>query len=230
MYLPVFLIGLLWGGLYRYFMVRARSALLGFAFALSALLVAYQFEIPAVKLLAGIVVKFLALAVVLRLMEGRMVRCLGLDADRRRVGRGDVRSRHRADGPRLLGGRITRGLPDLLNTPFQARPSRRPWSRAVDRDTASSDLAGTAKRRAWETAVPKPDYPHRRPPARHRTLSPVDRKDMLPSKTNVTVKMASDRMILSGKMNRSLEVEEVQKTIPHPVKGVRKDWVAGTEL
>lgn len=72
MYVPILLLGVLWGLMYRYFMRRSGSALLGFAFSLAVLLVAYQYEIAAVKLVAGIVVKFLVLAVVLRLFERRL--------------------------------------------------------------------------------------------------------------------------------------------------------------
>jgi hypothetical protein len=72
MYGVIFVIGLLWGGVYRYFVTRSGSALLGFGFAMAALLFTYQYEIAAVKLLAGVVVKFLVLAVLLRFLEGPM--------------------------------------------------------------------------------------------------------------------------------------------------------------
>ena len=78
MYVPILMIGFLWGLMYRYFMRRSGSALLGFGFALSALLVAYQYEIAAVKLVAGVVVKFLVLAVVLRFFETRIREWLGI--------------------------------------------------------------------------------------------------------------------------------------------------------
>lgn len=79
MYLPVLLIGMLWGGMYRYFVSRSSSALLGFAFAMASLLAAYKFEIAAVKLLAGVVIKFVVLVGVLRALEGPMLDWLGVE-------------------------------------------------------------------------------------------------------------------------------------------------------
>lgn len=79
MYVPIFIIGLLWGLMYRFFLLRAESALLGFGFAMAVLLVAYQYEIAAIKLVAGIVVKFIVLGLVLRFGERRMRAWLGLD-------------------------------------------------------------------------------------------------------------------------------------------------------
>ncbi|MEM6287578.1 MAG: hypothetical protein AAF845_10520 [Bacteroidota bacterium] len=78
MFGPILILGFLWGLMYRYFMSRSGSALLGFAFSLAVLLVAYQYEIAAVKLVAGIVVKFLVLAVILRLFEERIREFLGI--------------------------------------------------------------------------------------------------------------------------------------------------------
>ncbi len=72
MFVPLLIAGFLWGWIYRYFQSRSASALIGFAFALAALLAASSFEIASVKLLAGVVVKFLALAVALKFLEPRI--------------------------------------------------------------------------------------------------------------------------------------------------------------
>lgn len=79
MYLPLFAIGLLWGAMYRYFMTRSTSALLGFGFTIAVLLTASTFEIASVKLLAGVVVKFLALALALRYAGERASEWLGIE-------------------------------------------------------------------------------------------------------------------------------------------------------
>lgn len=79
MYLVVFAVGLLWGGMYRYFLTRSPSALLAFAFSAAALLAAYQFEIASVKLVAAVVMKFLVLALVLRFAGDAMRGWLEID-------------------------------------------------------------------------------------------------------------------------------------------------------
>lgn len=96
MYAIVFAIGLLWGGMYRYFLTRSSSALLAFAFAAAALLAAYQFEIASVKLVAGVVMKFLVLAVVLRLFGETIRSWLGLDETEAHGAWSDVSEQDRA--------------------------------------------------------------------------------------------------------------------------------------
>ena len=69
MFAPIFLIGLLWGLIYAYFVRNARSTLVGYAFATALLVQAYQFEIVGTKLLGGILAKFIVLALLLRFAE-----------------------------------------------------------------------------------------------------------------------------------------------------------------
>ena len=79
MFVPVLLIGLLWGLIYAYFVRNARSKLVGYAFATALLVQAYQFEIVGIKLLGGIVAKFIVLAVLLRFFEPAIWGWLGGD-------------------------------------------------------------------------------------------------------------------------------------------------------
>jgi hypothetical protein len=65
----VFLLGILWGLLYTYFIKKAKVTLLGFAMACSVLLPAYQFEMVSIKLLGGILMSFLVFAALLRFVE-----------------------------------------------------------------------------------------------------------------------------------------------------------------
>lgn len=77
MFVPVLLIGLLWGLIYAYFVRNARSALVGYAFATALLVEAYQFEMVGTKLLGGILAKFVVLALLLRFLESRIWSWLG---------------------------------------------------------------------------------------------------------------------------------------------------------
>ena len=72
MFFPIFVLGLFWGYMYYYFMTRAKSTLLGFAFATALLLGAYQFEMASIKLLGGIMVKFIVLALVVHFLQDRI--------------------------------------------------------------------------------------------------------------------------------------------------------------
>ncbi len=82
MFGPIFIVGLLWGLMYTYFIRKARSALIGFGFATSLLLGAYQFEVASIKLFGGMVVKFVVLAVLLKVGEAWIRRFI---QDRRAV-------------------------------------------------------------------------------------------------------------------------------------------------
>jgi hypothetical protein len=66
MFLPIFLIGLLWGFMYYYFVSRARLLVVGYAFATALLIHANQFEVTSLKLLGSVVMKFIVLALLLR--------------------------------------------------------------------------------------------------------------------------------------------------------------------
>ena len=73
----IFALGLGWGLMYAHFVRRAHVPILGLAVALSVLLSAYQFEIASIKLLGGVLMKFLVLAVLFHFFERRVARWLG---------------------------------------------------------------------------------------------------------------------------------------------------------
>jgi len=65
MWVPIVLIGLLWGAMYRFLVTRAPVPLIGHAFASALLIYAAQFEITGVKLLGGVLTKFIVFSLVL---------------------------------------------------------------------------------------------------------------------------------------------------------------------
>jgi len=69
MFIPIFLLGLMWGLMYFYFISRARFVVIGYAFATTLLLGAYQFEMASIKLLGGVLMKFLVLAMIMYLAD-----------------------------------------------------------------------------------------------------------------------------------------------------------------
>lgn len=79
MFLPIFLLGLLYGFIYRLFVMRARFKLFGFAAATSTLLfAAYNFETSNVKLLGGIIMSAIVTSGFLLVAEPILARLLGL--------------------------------------------------------------------------------------------------------------------------------------------------------
>jgi hypothetical protein len=66
MFFPVFLLGMLWGGMYLFFMRKPEYLLYAFAFATVVLIDAYQFEMVSIKLLGGVLLKFIVMALVFR--------------------------------------------------------------------------------------------------------------------------------------------------------------------
>ena len=72
MFVPVFLLGMLWGGMYYYLVSRARLAVVGYAFATALLIHANQFEITSLKLVGGVGIKFIVLALLMRLAMPRL--------------------------------------------------------------------------------------------------------------------------------------------------------------
>ena len=66
MFLPIFLLGAAWGRMYRYMVNRATLTVIGYAFGTALLINANQFEMTGIKLIGGMVAKFLVLAVMLR--------------------------------------------------------------------------------------------------------------------------------------------------------------------
>jgi hypothetical protein len=76
MYLPIFILGYLWGVFYKYFINRSQVKVIGFAFAVAVLINAYQLEMNSTKLLGSMVMQFITLAVLFKLMEIRLYRWL----------------------------------------------------------------------------------------------------------------------------------------------------------
>ena len=67
MFVPVFILGVLWGLMYYFIVSRARFLVFGYAFATALLLNAYQFEMTGIKLLGGVTMSFLVLALIMYL-------------------------------------------------------------------------------------------------------------------------------------------------------------------
>ena len=76
MFVPIFILGVMWGLMYTYFVSRSRFVIVGYAFATTLLLNAYQFEMASIKLLGGVLMKFLVLAMIMYLVERYMGRWL----------------------------------------------------------------------------------------------------------------------------------------------------------
>lgn len=72
LFFPVFVLGLLWGGLYLWFIRRAELTVVGYAFATAVLINASQFEMASIKLLGGVLAKFIVMALVLRFAMPRL--------------------------------------------------------------------------------------------------------------------------------------------------------------
>lgn len=64
MFAPIFLCGLLWGTMYRYFLIRVPDRLIAYGMVTALLVNANQFEMHSVKLLGGMLMNFLVFAVV----------------------------------------------------------------------------------------------------------------------------------------------------------------------
>jgi len=62
MFVPIFLLGCLWGGMYRYFIATTTIQFMGYGFAMIVLMGAAQLEIHAVKLLGGVLTNFIVFA------------------------------------------------------------------------------------------------------------------------------------------------------------------------
>lgn len=69
MFVPILLLGVLWGFMYYYFLSRAHFVSMGYAFATALLVGAYQFEMTGIKLFGGMVMGFLVLALIMRFTE-----------------------------------------------------------------------------------------------------------------------------------------------------------------
>jgi len=80
MFAPVLIMGLLWGGMYRFFLARPKVPhIVGYGLAAVVLLSALHFETTNVKLLGGVVTIFLVALVVQKLLVKRIVRRLMME-------------------------------------------------------------------------------------------------------------------------------------------------------
>ena len=77
MWLPIFLLGLLWGGMYAQFVRASPRPVFGYGFAVAGLLPTAHYETAAVKQLGGTVSQFLILILVLRFLLPRLLCWLG---------------------------------------------------------------------------------------------------------------------------------------------------------
>ncbi len=73
MFVPVFLIGLWRGLMYRFFVRREDLRLVGYAFTVGLFVSTYQLEVATGKLLGGVLMRFIVLALLFRLVVPRMV-------------------------------------------------------------------------------------------------------------------------------------------------------------
>jgi len=72
MYVPVFVLGLIWGGMYRYFVTRGPPNLVGFAVAVAVLVNANQFEMTATKLIGSMLMSFIVMTLLLKTVLPQM--------------------------------------------------------------------------------------------------------------------------------------------------------------
>jgi len=66
MFVPIFLCGLLWGLMYRYFMRKVPYRIIAYGMVTALLVNANQFEMHSVKLLGGMLMNFLVFAAVVK--------------------------------------------------------------------------------------------------------------------------------------------------------------------
>ena len=85
MFFPIFILGVIWGFMYYYFTSRAQSLIIGYAFATALLISAYQFEMAGIKLVGGMVLNFLVLALILRFGEKHLVSWLSREGGAKQV-------------------------------------------------------------------------------------------------------------------------------------------------
>jgi len=73
MYVPIFLLGLTWGLMYRFFIVRSSFILLGLGMSTVIMVQASNFGAEAIKLIGGTVLIFLVFATLMFLVERDVV-------------------------------------------------------------------------------------------------------------------------------------------------------------
>lgn len=76
MFIPVFFIGILWGSMYYYFMTRKGIPLLAYGFTTTVLISAHLFETAGIKLLGGMLMKFIVMSLVFVILSPALTRLL----------------------------------------------------------------------------------------------------------------------------------------------------------
>lgn len=69
MFIPIFLLGILWGAIYAAFIAKSRYKSVGMGFAIIVLMPLYQLEMASVKMLGSVVMAFLVMFTLMRLFE-----------------------------------------------------------------------------------------------------------------------------------------------------------------
>ena len=80
MFAPIFLLGLGWGLIYLFFVRKAVDPILGYAYSVAILLSAYQLEVATIKLLGGVLMKFIVVALVFRFTQSWILDWLRSDS------------------------------------------------------------------------------------------------------------------------------------------------------
>jgi len=79
MFVPIFLLGLGWGLIYLFFVRKAVDPILGYAYSVAILLSAYQLEVATIKLLGGVLMKFIVVSLVFRFTQDWILNWLRRD-------------------------------------------------------------------------------------------------------------------------------------------------------
>ena len=69
MFFPIFLLGLLWGTIYKVFFTKSRYKIVGLGFAIIVLIPVQQLEVASVKLLGTVVMSFLVMVTMMHFLE-----------------------------------------------------------------------------------------------------------------------------------------------------------------
>ncbi len=69
MFIPIFFLGLLWGGIYKLFLLKSKYKLLGLSFATVVIMNTYQLERASVKLLGVVLMSFLVTFLFMLIMQ-----------------------------------------------------------------------------------------------------------------------------------------------------------------
>lgn len=98
MFVPILVLGVLWGGIYAYFLSRPHPAAVNYAFAAVALLETLGYESSATKIVAGLVIRLLFLGLLLQYVMPSVEAWLGPK-------RGVRVAPERLEGPPIAGRR-----------------------------------------------------------------------------------------------------------------------------